>query len=63
MAEIFKHPIGLLVHIGEHIFLDNIAIEGELIHAVHAYDEENFVAAGEFIGEAMAIVFWGKHSV
>lgn len=63
MAEIFKHPIGLLVHVGEHIFLDNIAIEGELIHAVHAYDEENFVAAGEFIGEAMAIVFWGKHSV
>lgn len=63
MAEIFKHPIGLLVHVGEHVFLDNIAIEGELIHAVHAYDAGNYVAAGEFIGEAMAIVFWGKHAV
>jgi len=63
MAEIFKHPIGLLVHVGEHVFLDNIAIEGELIHAVHAYDEKNYVAAGEFIGEAMAIVFWGKNPV
>jgi len=63
MAEIFKHPIGLLVHVGEHIFLDNIAIEGELIHAVHAYDDQKYVAAGEFIGQAMSIVFWGKQAV
>lgn len=63
MAAIFKHPIGLLVHVGEHIFLDNIAIEGELIHAVHAYDAEKYVAAGEFVGQAMSIVFWGKNPV
>lgn len=60
MFDAFKHPLSEVVHIGEHILVNGIAIESDLVHMVHAYDEGNYEKSGEFLGDVISLVFWGK---
>lgn len=60
MGDVFTHPLHEIIAIGEHIIVDGIFVQYEILAAVHLWDVGKFQAAGERLGEGLALILWGK---
>lgn len=60
MGEIFKHPEDLIVQIGEDILLNRKSIKSDIDAFKADFAAESWEQAGKDIGDAVALVFFGK---
>lgn len=60
MGDVFTHPLSFIGDLAEHIVVNGIVIDDDILKATHAWDEHKYVACGEHLGHSLALVFWGR---
>jgi len=56
MAEIFKHPLSLIYHVGKNLIVNGQDIFGKISSALTAYQNKDYYTFGLYIGQALDAV-------
>lgn len=60
MGQVFKNPKELVVHIAEDIRLNGVAIQADIAAFQKYLDAQKWEEAGRALGDALALVLFGK---
>jgi len=60
MGEIFANPEQLAIQVGTDILLNGVSIYKDITDAITNFNNSDYFAFGEDIGDAFSLVFFGK---